>query len=60
MKPTALPTDTAMQATLLANLMRARKVSSCALCAEPRKVVETDEGRFIVCPRCGDCAEAVR
>jgi predicted RNA-binding Zn-ribbon protein involved in translation (DUF1610 family) len=46
--------DTATRATLLYQLRQARRISTCPLCAEPRQRVTTEQGAYIVCPRCGD------
>jgi hypothetical protein len=46
--------DTASRATMLRQLMKARRVSCCPLCAEVRQKVETADGAKLVCPLCGD------
>jgi uncharacterized paraquat-inducible protein A len=60
MKPNALTTDTAMQATLLANVIRAQRIPHCPMCAEARKVREIEGEQYIVCPRCGDAEKVSR
>jgi hypothetical protein len=60
MKQTTLPTtaDTATTATLLVNLLKARRLPLCPMCAEVRSIVEMTDGKYIVCGRCLDCEEA--
>jgi hypothetical protein len=50
--------DTASKAVLLQGIIRARRVSCCPLCANPREIVTTEQGEEIVCKRCGDREEA--
>lgn len=56
MKQTAPTTDTATQATLLVNILRAQRIPMCAMCAGDRSKVEIDGEQYIYCKRCGDCA----